>query len=170
MENISPRHKVFRNIYDKLQKVIPDLETNVAQGKSYGKSQVSGYMDLSFDHLSTDDEGNIRIAIAHNYIENGDVVPHPDMEVLVMPKEKFAEALTYQNRFVFQRVYDEYEGEPFTNLKLRSELNQFLDQWLSNLIEQGHSVNFSAADRELAVKEIEKKIITPEGKYEARSR
>ncbi len=145
MPRRSPQKEIYSSIYNKLHRVIPDLEKHLAKGASSGKSELPspGMMDLSFDYLYNDEDGNPVIAIAHYFKQNGDVVPDPDMEIRIFPKEKLAEALTFQDQFVFQRVYDEYKGEPFVHFKRKTELNAFLNQWLSNLIEQGHRIDLS---------------------------
>jgi hypothetical protein len=48
------------------------------------------------------------------------------------------EALTYQDQFGFRVVYPE-PGK--VDLRAKKELNQFLGQWLKNLIEQGHRLS-----------------------------
>jgi uncharacterized protein YqiB (DUF1249 family) len=85
-------------------------------------------MDLHIDILNKN--GNVRrIALAHNYKAGGDVIPDPDMEVLVDFDNQTAQAETYQDTYVFREAEDQ---------RSRQELNAFLLMWLGNLIEQGH--------------------------------
>jgi hypothetical protein len=63
----------------------------------------------------------VRIAIAHNYTENGDVIPDPDMEVLVDFRDQTVNAKTYQNLYVYSVVEED-------DNKLQEELNEFLDR------------------------------------------
>ncbi|MCD4677830.1 MAG: DUF1249 domain-containing protein, partial [Desulfobacula sp.] len=60
----------------------------------------------------------------------------PDMEIRIIPKMKMVEALTFQqdNMGIYQQVYLE-DGRYYP--KLKNELNNFLNSWLKNLIEQG---------------------------------
>jgi len=120
-------------IYRKLLKVIPDLLII----EEYGKSVVPGFMDLNLDILQSTPE-KIIIALSHYYKHpSGDMIADPDMEVAVYPNREYAEALTYQDSFTYQSVILD-SGE--VNARLQRELNNFLSQWLTNLIEQGHQI------------------------------
>ena len=75
------------------------------------KSQVPGFMDLNLDRLSANN-GVMVIALSHYYKhQSGDMIPDPDMEIRVMPKERTAEALTYQDAYVNRPGYP---GDLFT--------------------------------------------------------
>lgn len=90
-------------------------------------------MDLNLDVVST--EGKfIRIALPHYYIQNGDMIGDPDTEIIINTKLKTANAMTYQDSMIFQSA----EQEGGINQKLVNSLNEFLDQWLQNCIDQGH--------------------------------
>ena len=120
---------IYETIYKKLEKL------GITELVKYKKLKSEGYMDLSIDILS-DNEEEKHIAMAHNFIQNGDVMADPDMEIKICKKTKMAEALTYQlsSLGIFQRVYPE-PGKVYPKLKI--QLNSFLDQWLTNLISQG---------------------------------
>jgi uncharacterized protein YqiB (DUF1249 family) len=113
-------------LYTKLLVVIPNLKAV----QQHTKLTADGYMDLHLDILSRAND-TARIAIAHNYTQNGDVIADPDMEIFVDFKRQTAEAKTYQNLHIYSEVQDDDDD-------LQTELNQFLDMWLDNLIEQGH--------------------------------
>jgi hypothetical protein len=113
-------------LYRKLLTVIPNLRAV----QSHSKLTADGYMDLHLDILYRAND-TARIAIAHNYTENGDVIPDPDMELVVDFRGQTVNAKTYQNLYVYSVVEDGNEA-------LQRELNEFLDMWLDNLIEQGH--------------------------------
>ena len=137
------RKNIHELIFAKLEKLgIISIEGDAA------KSVIDpdgGMMDLNYDHLGCRklDLGNYvsyDIALAHNYIQNGDVMADPDMEIRIYPEIKYAEALTYQldGLGIFQCVYPE-PGKVCPRIK--RELNQFLNQWLKNCIDQGHTFN-----------------------------
>jgi uncharacterized protein YqiB (DUF1249 family) len=129
-----------RSIYRKLNDLIPGLPEHLKAGKEYGKSSKSKpYMDLSYDFLHEDKPGEYIIALAHHFEQNGDLVPDPDMEIRVIPEKEIAEALSFQNIMLYQHVDS---GEK-TNEMLQRDLNEFLDQWLTNAIEQGHRIDLS---------------------------
>ena len=121
-----------RRIFQKLLRVAPELE----QTKEYAKSKVSGLMDLSLDVLILS-PGYMRIALSHYWKHSsGDMIADPDMEIAVFFTEQLAEALTYQDMFIYEVSYP-VENEP-PDLAIHTRLNEFLEQWLDNLAEQGH--------------------------------
>jgi uncharacterized protein YqiB (DUF1249 family) len=113
-------------LFNKLRRVIPNLRTV----SEYVKLKADGFMDLHVDILYRKGD-TARIAIAHNYIQYGDVIPDPDMELLVDFKNRTVEAKTFQNIYA-------YSGVEGGNDALQTELNEFLEMWLDNLIDQRH--------------------------------
>jgi hypothetical protein len=126
-------------MFDKLVKIgILDHDGALQIGE-YLKIENSPYMPLSIDRLPSEKEGTIRISMAHNYIQEGDVMADPDMEIRICPGLRTVEALTYQQDGlgIYQVVYPE-PGE--VNPKLKRDLNGFLNMWLTNMIDQGFRV------------------------------
>lgn len=125
---------IYNRIYDKLQPIMDFL------GDADAATLCSkGFMDLHVDKLYTNDDG-IRISLAHNYIQNGDVMADPDMEIMVYPDREMAEAMTFQQDgalAIYQVVYDSVHGQKMVNMKLKRQLNTFLNQWLGNIKKQG---------------------------------
>ena len=122
-----------QSIYKKLIKIIPDIATRNDAGKS--KLNSDALMDLNLDLLSR--EGNIvRIALSHYYKQNGDMVADPDMEIIINTELMTANAMTYQDSMIFQSA----EQDGGINQELVNSLNEFLDQWLQNCIDQGHKI------------------------------
>jgi uncharacterized protein YqiB (DUF1249 family) len=123
---------IYQRVYDKLEQLAGDLRA-IPETK---KSQVPGFMDLNLDRLSPNGSVTV-IALSHYYKHpSGDMIPDPDMEIRVMPSERTAEALSYQDSYTYRPVYGEQGGVVSTAAK--QELNEFLEQWLSNCLEQGH--------------------------------
>lgn len=118
---------IFRDIYVQLQ-TIGILDETGTMKQSYMRFESEGLMDLHVDNLL-----NSRISVAHNGIQNGDVMADPDMEVLIYPERQEAEGMTFQNDYlgIYQEVYD--DGKP--NVKLQADLNIFLHDWLQNIID-----------------------------------
>jgi len=128
--NMSIHETIFKKL-DKLG-VVDLLKNNIGDSKSRSKP----FMDLSFDCLSLN-ESVAQIALAHNYIQNGDVCADPDMEIRLNLKTGEAEALSFQQ--AMPPIYDVVYPEPgMVNPKLKKSLNSFLSSWLGNCIEQGH--------------------------------
>ena len=122
-----------KEIYKRLIRVIPNLYSI----KESGKSESPSFMDFNLDILQR--KGDVlRIAISHYYKHpSGDMIPDPDMEILVNRKTETAEALTYQDTYGYQEVYSE---DGACNQSLKHSLNEFLLMWLNNLYEQGHKI------------------------------
>ncbi len=113
---------VYEQIYQKLDKIGVMKVTSSVHLKS------TGFMDLVIERL-----GDNHFSLTHYYELNGDLVPDPDMEVRIMPEQKMAEALSYQDTYGYRRVYD--GGK--IDAEAKKDLNTFLNRWLTNLIEQG---------------------------------
>lgn len=133
MAKANSNEKVETEIFHMLFDVVPDLMSI----EEYGKSKTEGFMDLGLDVLHRSPE-KLTIALSHYYRHpSGDMIPDPDMMISVFPKQERAAAISYQDACVFQSVLacDEENAN-----ELQHDLNLFLSQWLSNLIEQGHRI------------------------------
>jgi hypothetical protein len=73
------KKSVYEMIYEKLQHLRLLDESGKMQAE-YLKFKSSGLMDLNVDNLL-----NNRIALAHNGMQNGDVMSDPDVEVQIYP-------------------------------------------------------------------------------------
>ena len=125
-------------IYQRLYKLLPDLDTI----REHQSLQADGYMDLGVDIQHSDSE-YIVLALSHYWKHpSGDMIPDPDMVLLVRRSEQQAEALTYQDMYRYDEVYpgcNPFAGDfPTKKQALSASLNAFLAQWLQNLIQQGH--------------------------------
>ena len=100
----------------------------------YSKSIVPGFMDLNLDCLEKN--GRVyKIALSHYYKHpSGDMIPDPDMTILMDTFGQTVEALTYQDLY----RYDEVNVDGEADKSIRKSLNNFLSQWLQNCIDQGH--------------------------------
>jgi uncharacterized protein YqiB (DUF1249 family) len=130
---------IYESIYSKLQQ-IGILDENGIMKAEYYKFKCDGLMDLNVDNLLQN-----RIALAHNGIQNGDVMSDPDVEVMIYPEKREAEALTFQNDYVgiYQVVYPE-PGKYYP--KLKRELNDFLNDWLQNIIDAKYQLSEKDSD------------------------
>ena len=134
MNNTQPRKDIHFRIFLKLLEVIQDLLTIEVAGKSV----VENYMELNLDILHRGPD-RIVIALSQYYLHpSGDMIADPDMVIRVNPLEEKAEALSYQDIWGYRQVY--VEDGIKVDVKAKRELNWFLNQWLSNLIKQGHRV------------------------------
>ncbi|KKG83071.1 DUF1249 domain-containing protein [Methanosarcina mazei] len=120
--------KIYKQIFSKL-KALGILNESGIMEAQYMRFQSPGLMDLHVDRLP-----NNTISLAHNGIQNGDIMADPDMQIWLHPDHKEAEAMTFQNDYV--GVYQEVYPEPGKyKPKLKEELNKFLVDWLQNIIE-----------------------------------
>lgn len=86
-------------------------------------------MDLNVDNLLYN-----KIALAHNGLQNGDVMADPDVEVEIDNEKQEAETLSFQNDYL--GIYQEVYPEPGKyHPKLKKDLNEFLNDWLQNIID-----------------------------------
>ena len=135
MKPATQTNTVGTQIFYRLLDVVPDLMTlNVG---NYGRSQVLGLMNLNLDVLAKG-PNKVVIALSHLYKHpSGDMIPDPDMQIIVYLPEEYAEAQTFQDLYGFRAV-ETIVGQ--IDQKARRELNIFLTSWLGNLIEQGHRI------------------------------
>ena len=133
---------LHNRIYKKLLDVVPDLLTI----REHGKSKVPGLMDLSLDVLVCT-PSKIVIALSHYWKHpSGDMIADPDMQIAVYPPQEQAEALTYQDSYAYNQVYS--SDGALVDVRIKRELNKFLELWLGNLIRQGHRISLSAPAQE----------------------
>jgi uncharacterized protein YqiB (DUF1249 family) len=127
---------LFENNFAKMVKLGIITQDGMPTFKEAKKMKSGGFMDLNLDYLANTQEG-IVISMAHNFIQEGDIMADPDMEIRIVPQMKMVEALSYQQDAmgICQNVYTE-DGKGYRP-RLKNELNSFLGQWLNNLVAQG---------------------------------
>lgn len=132
---------IYERIYKALDELLPGgVKGFCSNSEGYVKLTAPGFMDLNIDVQNWKEDprkGTYRISMAHNFIQNGDVMADPDMEIRLHSDLKMAEALTYQlsSLGIYQVVYPEPNKY---SPKLKRDLNSFLEQWLKNIKAQGH--------------------------------
>ncbi len=127
-----PTTTVYQRNYQKLLQLIPQV-AELQVGHYLRFEAGKAFMPLSVDTLGRE-EKRLHIALAHNFEQNGDLVPDPDMELRVDLEAETVEALTFQDQLVYQEVYP---APGMVQPNLRVSLNSFLSTWLSNLRTQG---------------------------------
>lgn len=127
---------IYETMFNKLVKIGLITPDGKLTFKGYLKIENKSYMDLSVDRLYNQDSKTSLISISHNFIQNGDVMSDPEMVLKIHTELKMVEALSYtlSSLGVYQIVYPE-PGKVYP--KRKKDLNRFLNQWLSNLIDQG---------------------------------
>jgi uncharacterized protein YqiB (DUF1249 family) len=133
---------IFEKNYDRLLKLIPAIE-EMEVGDSM-KIENEPFMALNIDIIEKNDKFMV-FAMAHNFIQNGDVMADPDMMIKLFSKRDsqigtgLLSPLTYQldSLGIFQEVFKTIDGKKMVNMKLQKQLNSFLSMWLRNLKSQG---------------------------------
>ena len=94
------------------------------------------FMAVSVDFLQRNADGSCLYAVAHNFIQNGDVCPDPDVEFYVtglgVAPTAIDQVVGYQ-----RAVHFDDAGRP-TGLKIReqADLASFCNTWMTNIREQ----------------------------------
>lgn len=157
---------IFEKNYLKLLKLCPSLESDLKNFRNgdtlYSLSSSAGYMDFVCEVLDHDKTGYY-MSLGHYYVQNGDVMSDPDMEIFVNIDNKTCFALNItQSNYGFKSVYDDKYKRKMINTRESDSQNKFLGVWLKNLIEQDHEISFPHAQihkqREVENKLPEKKI------------
>lgn len=129
-----------RTIYQQLIKIGIIKQDGSKNFGDYLKLKSSAYMDLNIDYLYSEERSYV-ISIAHNYVQNGDLMADPDMEIQIYPAIKMVEALNITQHAVgvHRSVYgyDENGKKISVDPAAKKDINEFLLFWLNNLVDQG---------------------------------
>jgi hypothetical protein len=111
------------------------------------KLKSDGYMDLAIDRLGRHPVNNgVMFALAHNGVQNGDLMADPDMGMTYFVRKEnspaYLVATHYQNDYAgFYQATDQYDDNPAKQAHVQREMDDFLSMWLNNLLEQGHTLS-----------------------------
>ena len=110
------------------------LVSGLAVADSRKIALVSAFMPVSVDRL---DES--RFAVAHNYVQNGDVIADPDVEFLRLDADRWiVVAIQHPPPAPYQRlaVYDNGQWRASASRQQVSSANAFVASWMKRIIEQ----------------------------------
>jgi|GEM_PF-3724099 len=133
----------YEKIYANLLVVFPDLKDVTKDDvfddyAPYISKEIKGYDRFSAEINMLDDSGRLVLDLSQTYMQNGDLMSAPRMQVAIDNKRKIAEALNYEAHNTIPQVYAEVYPEPGqVNLKEKKSQNDFLLTWTKNLINQG---------------------------------
>lgn len=120
--------------YTRLLALLPDVQK--MEPGSAVKMKAEPFMDLCIDVLQQ--QGTVtQISMAHYYEQNGDLVPDPDMEVMLMHVTRMALPVHFQNAIAYRVCI---EGTKVINGKELADQSSFLSVWLRNIKSQGHCI------------------------------
>lgn len=136
-------------IYEKNYELLVQLGV-IGDGKllhQSARSQVASMMDLVVEERGFLDGFNnqscIGVSLAHYFESNGDLCSDPFMEMLVYPETKMVEAYSFE--MSMPPVYHEvYPSPGFVLTEFKVSLNDFLSDWLKNLVAQNHGKEWIA--------------------------
>jgi len=114
-------------------RALVNLAPEVIEGKYYYMCFQAGeaFMPLTFENI-----GGNRFALMHYYMQDGDMMRDPDMELIIDHENHTVNAMTFaQHPAIYQEVGEGQEG-----LQLQRRLNSFLTQWLKNIGQQGYEL------------------------------
>lgn len=127
-------YKMLRPFLDALNARTDDC------GTAWLRFTSPGYMDLSMEKMGYSDYRGLPVYyLAHYGEQNGDLMSDPFMEFSVDAASGRVEPLNFRNDYlgVYQEVYQRRAEKTLYSPRLRSELDDFLWQWLKNIREQG---------------------------------
>ena len=125
---------LYAEIYRKLLVLIPDLL--VIDGS--GRSKVRGLTTLKLNVISRS-PSRLKISLSCYYKNSmGKDIPDPDVAIAVYPTRHIAEAWEHIDSKGFMSVYS-LDGS-WVDIGAKRYLNNFLNNWLEDLIAQGHLV------------------------------
>jgi len=132
-------------LYRKLDKLLGGIEKFCSNPEAYAKFQSSGYMDLNIDNQTWKvgkellEQGVVRISMAHNSVQNGDLMADPDMEINFSTSTKQAFAVSFQNDYigVYTPAEKTINDKLCYDLDMIQSMNSFLEMWLQNIEVQG---------------------------------
>ena len=100
------------------------------------KIKNDGYLDLNIDYLGTYHQYD-RYAVAHNFIQNSDLMADPDMEFLDIQGAFVPISYQLDSLGVYHRAVTENNGTLQWNRKMYKDLLNFIKMWANNLKIQG---------------------------------
>ncbi len=119
----------IERLYRKLEKLgILD----VAKKKDHVKIENPPYLPLVIKRLAPN-----KIILAHYYEQNGDLIPDPEMEILINHNIRVAVPMSFKNALI-EKVWKAGKGKDSD--KLGRELESFLEMWLKNIEAQKYPI------------------------------
>lgn len=74
------------------------------------------------------------VSVSHYFEENGDLVPDPDMEFIIIDsKEPVIYPASFQNQLLYDRAIEQADGRWLYNRKTLAELTGFAEMWMKNI-------------------------------------
>lgn len=126
------------NVYNKFMEFIEQLKIVSLDECYFAKFKVfdsDSFMDLNLDISKTED--GYFVQMAHNYVQNGDLMDDPLITFDVLTNEKLIIPREYQ--LSSMAIYQAYERIA-ENVELQNDTLSFLSTWFENIKEQGYQL------------------------------
>lgn len=131
-----------RTNFKALRPYISDMAPEASTRRDHKRYTAPGFMPLVFEYLHYSDyKGRPVYSMAHYGEQNGDAMRDPDLTFSVDWDGEIIEPQTYQNDYLglYQEVYRQNDqGQTMYSKRLRTDLDEFLWQWLHNIKKQGY--------------------------------
>lgn len=134
---------MYNENYQRLLKLAPGIidrlrDTDFKIEQLYGKSERTGYRDLSLDAVAK--EKNEYYLTLTQY--DGKLKPSPSMILRIDLEDEILEALEFTDPLTSKRVYSMENRRKFIDLEEQETQNEFLTNWLKKLLDQKHLIKW----------------------------
>lgn len=133
-----------RHAHTNFNRLLPFIG-GMGEDQNHRRYESGGFMPLVLEYLYYSDyKGRPVYSMTHYGEQNGDAMRDPDMTFSVDWDNQIVEPQTYQNDYlgVYQEVYRRDEqGRLLYSKRLRTDLDEFLWQWLQNIEQQGYELS-----------------------------
>lgn len=103
------------------------------------------FMAVHIDYIWKNEHGR-HYAVAHHYIQEGDVMNDPEIVFLANPSGVFPMSFQQDNLGLYQVAITAHDGEPVHYApELQASLTSFANEWMEN-IHQQQSLDISGPD------------------------
>ena len=125
------------------KRLLPFIEAVDATPDKHFRFEADGYMPLSIENVGYTFGGSPVYSMMHYYVQCGDLVRDPEMTFAVLrgPGEIIPLSYCQSSPPIFQEVY--YDGGGW-RYSLLLDLDEFLFEWIKNILSQGFDPNQAA--------------------------
>lgn len=130
------------------ERAVPAAQRNYIFLSEYAPYIVDGTLDYvrfesdTYEPLYIERLGENQLAMAHTFVQNGDLMYDPEVVFFIDEEHKLLRPLTYEqsDMGVYQRVYDPDDQKlAHPNRKLERDINDMFRTWSQNLKWQEHT-------------------------------
>lgn len=119
--------KTFLKMLSMMTPGVPSLTINHAAG-----SFMAVHLELISDGVTLITNGSI-YSLAHYYLQNGDLVPDPDMTFFVSVNREVIIPLSYRDSFGTREAIYKNNGQWYINKATAADHRSFASLWLRNI-------------------------------------